>query len=110
MYCVAEQRFAAGSYLGTTPQERAIDTLEALIAQWNLVKAEYDSAEFERREELCDVKEELRSQFAEYLDVREKRKVLQAICRDNSRIRLGFAQVCHDLVWSRVFERALRLG
>lgn len=105
-----EQRFADGTHLPRTEQDATINKLEALIAEWNLVEAEYHDAAFDRREELCDVKEDLRAQLAEYLDVRAKRKVLQSACRNSDRLRLLFAKVCRDLAWSREFERALRLG
>ena len=108
VHCQYEQQFATGQPL--EGDDLLAAKLDALLSTWNIVSAEYDSAEFARKEELVAVQEKLRQKLADYLDVRALRKFLQRICKKNTRLRSKFAALADELVWRDDFDRAMRLG
>jgi hypothetical protein len=108
VHCQYEQQFATGQPL--EGDDLLTAKLDALLSTWNIVSAEYESADFARKEELVEVQEKLREKLASYLDVRAKRKFLQRICKKNVRLRNKFASVASELHWCADFDRAMRLG
>lgn len=91
-------------------EEKLLRRLNGLMAIWSDVSAEYIAADFDRQEELVDVRVYLRRELSKFLHHREERKFLQAIRQENPAVTAEFSQVCKDLGMLPEMDRTMRLG
>jgi hypothetical protein len=113
--CVQESQFAVWpAQPSLSREEKAAQKIEALIAEYRATRVAFRSCtNGALADKLIDSQWELENKMGKWIGQREKRKILQKVMLQNSRLR----NLCRETILSFArsgmiedFDRAIRLG
>lgn len=96
MYCTLERTCNGWD-------EKQLTHLTGNLSLWIMANEEYANADFDRKEEICDVLEAARIEMARYLDEQQLRKFLKR------NLSPDVTTVFNALSWGKDLERLVRL-